>query len=97
MRNEEYNTEHSISERYDNFDNIVLGITDRREGERFYFVVVLYNNKFDFIGCFDIIYTVGLDSKSITFYWRGACEQIENLVFPTFTKKSVTRFLLQDI
>ena len=71
LENGEHDTEHSTDERFDNLDNIVLGITDGTEGERFYFVGVLYDSKLDFIGCFNIIFIVGLDNKLLIFYWRS--------------------------
>ena len=68
LKNGVHNTEHSTGKQCDNFDNIVLGIIDRREGDLFYFMGVLYNSKLDFIDCFDVVCAVGLDNEMLIFY-----------------------------
>lgn len=76
LEDAEHDTEYSTGERYDNFD---LGIIDRREGERFKFVVVLYHRKLD------------LSAALLLFVlWDWATKQMENLVFTTSTNKIVT-------
>ena len=89
MENGGHDTENNAGERCDNFDIITLGITDRREGERYYFVGLSYNNTLGFIGSFDVVYIVGLRNKSLIFYWRSKRDKIENV--------GICHFLVQAI
>ena len=89
LENGEYDTEYSTDELFDNLDYIVLGVTDGTDEGIFYFMGVSYTNKLNFIGCFGVIYILGLDNKLPIFYWRSKREQIEDLVSATFAKKGL--------